>query len=106
MTLHYGKRERMEILLDALRDSIEFREKITDQLMALGIEINMELLQNDPAFDASLRIARMYIKDEKLLRWWLYESSVDNEFIDETGESWFLDSASDLIEYYKTHIKI
>ena len=105
MKIKLKKREQMAILLDGLRESINFREKMTDQLLAFGIDLDMDLVQNDPAFDASLRIARMYIQDDKLLRWWLYESSDDEGYSDELGDIWYLDTAADLIEFYKSRIK-
>ena len=89
----------MEILLDALRDSVAFKESLADQFEGCGIDF--DLLRNDPTFEAGLRIARMYIKDEGLLDWWLNESLYDG-YSSEDGDFVFPCTSQELIDYYKS----
>ena len=102
MKIKLNKRERMEILLEALRESVFFKEQIAEQFAGSGI--NFELMRNDPTFEAGLRIARMYIQDEHLLNWWLNESMYEG-FPDDEGEFIFLNNAKELIDYYKLGVK-
>ena len=102
MKIKLNKRERMEILLEALRQSVFFRMQLAEQF-ADG-DINFEIIRNDPTFDAGLRIARMYIKDERLLNWWLNESMREG-YPDSEGDLVLLNNASELIDYYKYGVR-
>ena len=104
MKIKKRNRKQIEILLESLRNSVYFRRQLAQQFE--DGTFNFDLLKNDPAYDAALRIVRMYIKNDKLLGWWLDDNmydgcSFDEGYSDDDGNYVCIEDAADLIDYYE-----